>query len=122
MNCYNHQNTPAVGICKHCNKGICPTCLTDLGDGIACTASCIEQVEMINALIERNKKTQSTIIGSRNSTGLLYIAMGVLMLIVPILWFKNLDPFLIGMGVLCLAYGIYTLIKTTALRDRNDNF
>ena len=36
MNCFNHPNIPAVGICKYCQKGLCMECALDLGHGIAC--------------------------------------------------------------------------------------
>lgn len=36
MNCFNHEDTASVGICKVCGKGLCPECITDLGHSIAC--------------------------------------------------------------------------------------
>jgi len=66
MDCFNHIDRPAVGICKHCNKGLCPDCSTDTGAGIACTATRIEEVESVNRLIASNKKTMASQ-GSRTS-------------------------------------------------------
>ena len=57
MNCYRHSSDPAVGICKHCHKALCHECATDTGDGIACTATCVETVHALNGLIDRNRKT-----------------------------------------------------------------
>ena len=34
MNCYNHQSSAAVGLCKHCGKGLCAACTVDLGHGL----------------------------------------------------------------------------------------
>lgn len=36
MNCFNHPDIPAVGICKYCQKGLCKDCAIDSGYGIAC--------------------------------------------------------------------------------------
>jgi hypothetical protein len=54
MKCYYHRDIDAIGLCKSCSKGICPPCATDVGGGLACTASCIEEVKNINALIRSN--------------------------------------------------------------------
>jgi hypothetical protein len=54
MKCYYHRDVDAIGLCKSCSKGICPPCATDVGGGLACTASCIEEVKNINALIRSN--------------------------------------------------------------------
>lgn len=36
MNCFNHPDIPAVGICKYCQRGLCKDCAIDSGCGIAC--------------------------------------------------------------------------------------
>ena len=58
MRCFNHPDKDAVGICKHCNKGLCPDCLSDLGHGLACRDSHERDVENINTLISRNSQIQ----------------------------------------------------------------
>lgn len=58
MRCFNHQNRDSVGFCKHCNKGLCPDCLTDLGHGLACRNSHEQAVDGINVLIDRNSQAQ----------------------------------------------------------------
>ncbi|MDR0477631.1 MAG: hypothetical protein LBH14_06820 [Desulfobulbaceae bacterium] len=58
MRCFNHQDKNAVGTCKHCGKGLCPDCLTDLGHGLACRNSHEQAVENINTLISRNSQVQ----------------------------------------------------------------
>jgi hypothetical protein len=84
MNCYTHNDAPAIGICKHCNKGICLSCCADTGAGLACRASCVEEVEGLNRLIHRNKQT--TAFQRRNAylfpaffglSGLLFFIFGI---------------------------------------------
>ena len=36
MNCFNHQDTSAVGLCKTCNKGVCSDCANSMETGIYC--------------------------------------------------------------------------------------
>ncbi len=55
MNCFNHTEVAAVGICKSCYKGLCPECAIELTDGIACANSCASKVEELNTAIEQNK-------------------------------------------------------------------
>ena len=54
MKCYNHHDQDAVGTCKQCYKGLCPSCAVDVGGGIACQATCVEAVTQINSLIKAN--------------------------------------------------------------------
>ncbi len=56
MKCFKHIEKEAVGICKHCSKGLCVECAQDLGHGLACKDMHEEQVETLNSLIEQNAK------------------------------------------------------------------
>lgn len=58
MRCFNHQDKDSVGSCKHCGKGLCHDCLTDLGHGLACRDTHEQAVESINTLITRNSQAQ----------------------------------------------------------------
>lgn len=40
MECFAHQNTAAVGVCKSCGKGVCRTCAVQVDRGLACSESC----------------------------------------------------------------------------------
>lgn len=111
MNCFNHQEKSALGICKHCNKGICNDCLRDTGDGLACKGRCYDEVIRINQLIDHNKKIVSNNSSTRFSAGILYICMGAIFTLATIFFLKRIDPILTTMGILFLIYGVYTLIK-----------
>jgi hypothetical protein len=78
MNCYNHQSVPAIAICKNCNKGLCPECLTEVENGIACTATCVEEVKAINTLISKNKSATGRVAGAYYRTTFIYLAMSLL--------------------------------------------
>ena len=36
MVCYFHSDRPAVGTCKHCQRGLCNECAVVVGDVLAC--------------------------------------------------------------------------------------
>lgn len=80
MNCYRHAPAAAVGLCKNCQRGVCPECLTDLGDGLACRGVCEAKVQSINALLNRSP-------GAYSAAGAGYRIVGGLMLVVSVLSF-----------------------------------
>jgi hypothetical protein len=55
MKCYNHNDVDAVGICKHCQKGLCKECIEEVDRSLACKASCVEEVETLNYIVKRGK-------------------------------------------------------------------
>ncbi|MES2800703.1 MAG: hypothetical protein V4638_11850 [Bacteroidota bacterium] len=103
MNCYNHHDQSAIGICKSCHKGICEDCLTDVGNGIACSASCVEDVKALNALVNKNKQAHVV----HNAMPLFYILVGALFLVGPYMVYKRFDPFAITFGALLISFGIF---------------
>jgi len=54
VNCYYHPNQPAVGICKHCQRGVCIACAADVDGSLACKDRHEEQVAGLNMLANRN--------------------------------------------------------------------
>jgi hypothetical protein len=110
MICYNHPEEQAHGICKNCNKGICAKCSTDLGDGLACTASCIDNVEKVNTLVYKNVKTSKVTSNKYTVFGILYIVVGAIVVGFNILDEKR-DVVLICFGVFFMAYGAYSISR-----------
>lgn len=104
MKCYNHTNIDAVGACKQCNKGICHLCASDLGHGLACKDKHEGDVNFLNDLIDRSRKTiaiqpKSTIVGNLSwlFMSLIFIGFG----------FYREDLFLKIFGIMCGTYWIY---------------
>jgi hypothetical protein len=54
MKCYYHPEVDAVGTCKNCSRGICPECLAELDNAIACKNRCEERVLAVERLVNRN--------------------------------------------------------------------
>ncbi len=54
MNCFYHPTTSAVGLCKHCQRGLCPECVTVVDDVLACKNRHEEEVHKLEQLTARN--------------------------------------------------------------------
>lgn len=40
MNCFNHNESPAIAFCKQCGKGLCKECVTETPNGVFCKGAC----------------------------------------------------------------------------------
>ena len=54
MKCFYHPNVDAVGLCKHCQRGLCPACGVERDGGLACRDRHEKEVDQVSALIRRN--------------------------------------------------------------------
>lgn len=81
MKCFNHPEVDAVGSCKSCMKGLCPTCAKDLGHGLACKDKHEEDVEFLHTLIEASKMSESDIPKATALSNILYLLLGIAFLI-----------------------------------------
>jgi hypothetical protein len=50
MHCYVHGDTPAVGVCKCCAKGVCRACCIPVTNGLACSEVCKPTAEALSQL------------------------------------------------------------------------
>ena len=54
MICFYHPDRPALGICKHCQRGLCSDCAALVDNCLACKNRHEEQVRDLNQLAQRN--------------------------------------------------------------------
>ncbi|MBK8187855.1 MAG: hypothetical protein IPK77_11785 [Cellvibrio sp.] len=66
MNCFEHKENSAVGICKACNKAVCSTCAKDTGNGLACSEKCEIEVSHLNQIVAKSKLIYN--IGTNNTS------------------------------------------------------
>lgn len=59
MKCFNHREADSVGMCKACQKAVCPSCLIDTGRGLACSDECATEVHELNAIVDKSKRIYS---------------------------------------------------------------
>lgn len=48
VRCFRHQDREAVGICKHCQRGLCPACAALVEDVLACRDLHEDEVASLN--------------------------------------------------------------------------
>jgi len=84
MVCFYHPDKPAVGTCKHCQRGLCSDCAELVDDVLACKGRHEGQVhalvEMTRLNVLKSKRTRSDYL--RNTifygiVGLLFTAFGI---------------------------------------------
>jgi sulfite exporter TauE/SafE len=54
MNCFYHPDKPAVGLCKHCQRGLCSDCASLVDDSLACKDRHEEQVHALEEMTRKN--------------------------------------------------------------------
>lgn len=107
-----HSST--VGLCKHCSKGLCKDCLTDLGHGLSCKDSHETQVDLLNLLIERNAKDSSAAPRNIWIMPTFYLFMGIIFIGLGIIKDKSLISFPILMGSGFAFFGIVMYFRYKA--------
>ncbi|HEX8242269.1 MAG TPA: hypothetical protein VF541_02190 [Longimicrobium sp.] len=76
MRCFNHPERDAVGICKACQKGLCPDCIADLGHGVACRGRHEDEVALLQTLVARNAQASAAMPMARLVGPLIYLVLG----------------------------------------------
>jgi hypothetical protein len=114
MECFYHEGRPAVGSCRSCLKGICRSCVADLGKGLACTGRCEQAVRDLLATLDLSIRYRGVsggmLVAARNLwLGLAVVALGVGAFVT--LWGASLPAFreVSLLGVAFLAIGLLTL-------------
>jgi hypothetical protein len=115
MNCFKHRATSAIGICKSCGKGVCPDCVADTGQGLACRDSCEERVGILGRMITDNARVMKTANAQTRSTGIYGIVTGLLFLAFAGWSYTERNTFLTffngGVGLVLLVFGAVRLTR-----------
>ena len=120
MKCFYHNESDALGICKHCQKGVCKECLSLVDNSISCKESCEEDVAALNYMIEKGKKVYKNL-GKQWSPaiivngvgGLFFIGFGIYN------YAKSSSWLLIGLGSIMLVGGISSVIQARRMGEKN---
>ncbi len=125
MNCFNHNDRAAVGICKSCGKGLCRECATELQDGLACKGVCEPRVKLMGRIVDNNSRVLFATRAQTRLGGIMTIVLGVLFVILA-LWsgVRGEDMFSVAMfglpGFAFLAYGVVRLSRKSQYPDPAD--
>jgi hypothetical protein len=77
MNCFNHSDKPAVGLCKSCLKALCKDCISERRNGLACKGSCEDRVDMINHMLDTNPQIVTAARRQQLTSGAMMLLMGI---------------------------------------------
>ncbi|HEX3870226.1 MAG TPA: hypothetical protein VHV77_07320 [Pirellulales bacterium] len=78
MICFNHPHLDAVGICKSCGRGLCHTCMTEVGLSCCCRDRCEADVATLNDLVERGRTIYQKNSAAFYRQGISVLAMGLI--------------------------------------------
>lgn len=108
MKCFNHDGSDAVAICKNCNKALCHACAIDVGNGVACTGDCEQEVRSLNELIRRNQTASQ-------KTGYAYQRNAIICALIALVFvYLSFDAFQSGRTPMLVVSGGSTVIFAMA--------
>ena len=120
MNCFNHPERSAVGICKACNKGLCPECAADLGHGLACRGVHEQRAVEIEQLVTRNAQVVRTAGGAKYLAPVFLMFMGAVFSAYGA-FFARGGTFTTVLGIGFLVYGAYALVVNRRAYGKPDS-
>jgi hypothetical protein len=101
MYCFYNPTPGAVGICKHCQRGLCPACAADVdGDGLACRDRHEAQVRMTNRLVSNVPRNASR-------QGAVLLGLGVVTAVIGLFMWAA-DGFIVAVAE--LAFAVFCLL------------
>jgi hypothetical protein len=109
MHCYYHPNQPAVGLCKHCQRGLCIACAADVESSLACKGRHEEQVRDIETLTARNLLQAGRVGSIYRRNAIFYSLVGILFAGFGLLQIRWLG----WQGIFLLAIGVFLLYAAT---------
>ena len=80
MNCYTHAEAAAVGICKHCLRGVCADCATMVEGAVSCPGECEARVGMIQRVSANNPAVFEAANRQIRQQGVALVALSVIFL------------------------------------------
>lgn len=121
MNCFNHQEKNAIGLCKCCSKGLCIDCATDLEHGLACKDKHESQVEAINMIIEKNAKVYAAAPRNVIIAPVFYLFMGLVFSGFGYFSRDGVTDLTFIMGVGFIIFAVIVFIRNRALFGPSKN-
>ena len=127
MKCYYHNERDAVASCKSCNRGLCPDCAVEVGNGLACRNRCENQVEAINQVSLKNQRALGR---SRKFSLGMALLFGVIGVVVMVMGFSLIGkvglygyivPVILGAGSIVMAFINFYKAKKLQNPGESDN-
>lgn len=123
MNCYQHHQTVAVGLCKNCSRGLCLDCAHDAGFGLACKDRCEAEVKSLSQVIARNISAYGKTAAIYNRAAVLYGLMGLMFLLFAVFILNDLTEIrylFYAVGGVFFFGAVLQLINAKRIKDANE--
>ncbi len=78
MVCFYHPDKPAIGICKHCQRGLCAECAAVVDDVLACKGRHENEVHALEQLANRTLVQSGRVVSAYLRNGIFYGLVGLL--------------------------------------------
>ncbi len=108
MQCYQHNEQSAIGICKVCSKGLCNDCAADTEVGLSCDKH-IERVKDLELVIDKNIKAIKDASINTFIAPACFLIMGIGFIISGLS--RPNETMFVFMGSLCALLGSVTIIR-----------
>lgn len=122
MNCFYHRESPAVGTCRSCARGLCAECAAEYPQGLACRGRCETDVEEVIDLIRRNLAASRVIAKQAPGNRVAFLVIGAFIVLFGLLFIwaslLKMPPvwILLALGILVAGYGVFMLVRVYRLR------
>ncbi len=110
MNCFYHPTSPAIGVCKYCQRGLCSECAAIVDDVLACIGRHEDEVRQLEQLTARNLFQSRRVASAYNRNAIFYGLVGVLFSGFGIMQYR----FLGLQAVFFILIGLFLLYAATA--------
>ena len=77
MNCFYHPTSPAIGLCKHCQRGLCTECAAVIDDVLVCKHRHEDDVHKQEQLTARNLFQSKRVASGYMRNAIFYGLVGV---------------------------------------------
>jgi hypothetical protein len=119
MNCFNHQQVSAIGICKFCQKGLCSECAVDLEHGIACKHH-QEEVVTLNDIQSYSKRAVQNTGKMYKQISMIFAFLGIVMILGGLILGKYV-PIIIFLGIGTLLFAVFYSVFGSRLGKSKSN-
>ena len=119
MKCYYHPDISALGLCKHCQRGLCKDCITEVDDSLACKDRHENQVLAIELVTERTLLQAKRVGSVYRRNAIFYSLVGVLFAgfgLWQVRWMGLQGVFLLAIGIFLLYAAIANYLESRKYR------
>jgi hypothetical protein len=107
LQCYNHNDTPAVAICLSCGKALCKGCSVNAGDFLVCSDTCKSWISKQRSLREKESKNYLLMSKFMASIGVVFGLIAIYHLFIADKIFSALGIFLSALAAVNFVFAYF---------------